>query len=654
MPPINVQDPNVKPIGLFGIRGRNGSDPPLVIPEHQVREARNVDFFQSSLGRRRGGAKSLAITGGTAFGSGVRALFRHVPGFDQGAAEMWGTDGAGLTKRLTAGTAWANITFDDAVSANYAEINAVSFNGKLLYLYDSAVNRAHYWDPTDAKVRRVGLAIAAAPTVANTGAGAYAAIVRYYKVCYTKQSAGVTIMRGDISPSVTFTPSGAGTAARVTKPAALSEGETHWVLYGSADDADYFVIATTVVGTTTYDDSAAPSGYDGDVPFDDGAFTPPPSAKYGAADDARVILGGAWETVAGTGITPTVRRIWWTSILGATDEGDDERISNTEDIKSYADVEEAVTAISKPIQGAFYVFSYDSQWKFVSTGVASVPYLRYRVSGGAGCIHHKSVIVGDDEDGEPATYFLSYRGPMRIGKNGQQWIGEDCIDIWQTVNLDATSPPHGLFHPDIHQVWFYISINGSNTPNFRLTFDTRLGRFVPGQGGVRYGWSTNDGEQTKAYCSTMFSDTVAASMGRKLKPYIGYVTATEVWKGDTADLDDNGNPFRAYLYSKPFMPWGVGRKGGMKDDAHLIARTSSGTAITLTLISDEGATTRDFNVVLSPVSDLQAETMVFPKFVGACMTECHSLSVRIGDVSPTASAWNLDALMLPTEGEESA
>lgn len=652
MPPINVQDPGVKPVGLFGIRGRNGSDPALAIPDFQVKEARNADFFQSSAGRRRGGADALAITGGTAFSLGVRSMFRHVPGFDQTLAEFWATDGAGLTKRLAGSVNWADVTFDDAISSDFGQVNAVSFNGKLLYLYNSTVNRSHYWDPVDAKVRQVGMTQATAPTVADTGAGTYAAVVRYYKVCYTKQSGGVTILRGNVSVATApFTPSGAGTAARVTKPAAISNGETHWEIYGSPDDGDYFLITTLVVGTTTYDDSADPTTYDGDTPFDDGAFTPPPSARFGAADDARLILGGAWETSIGTGTLPTPRRIWWTSILGATDEGDDERISNTEDIKSYADIEEAVTAISKPIQGAFFVFSYDSQWKFVSTGVVNVPYLRYRVSGGAGCIEHKTVCVGDDEDGEPATYFVSYRGPMRISKDGQQWIGEDCLDIWARVNLDATSPFHSVFHPDIHQVWFHVAIDGSQTPNFRIKYDTRLGRFVSGSGGVRGGWTTDDGAQTRAYCSCTFSETVGASMGRKQKPYVGYVTSTAIWKCDTSRKDDNGVPFQAYIQSKPFSPWGLGRRGGMTQDALLVAAAAQGTRVGITLTRDEGAEMHTYSVDLSPTSDLRTETRVFPKIIGSQIAQCFTMSVTIGDIAPVAADWNIDAVILPVELE---
>ena len=240
---------------------------------------------------------------------------------------------------------------------------------------------------------------------------------------------------------------------------------------------------------------------------------------------------------------------------------------------------------------------------------------------------------------------------MRIGKDGQQWIGEDVVDIWKRVNLDATSPMWSVFHTDIHQVWFYVCIDGSNTPNFKLVFDTRLGRFVQGQGGVRYGWATHDGESAKAYCGCMFSETVGASMSRKQKPYIGYTVSTAIWKADTSDLNDNGNSFKAYIYSKPYMPWGVGKKGGMVHDAHLIAATSQGASVTLTLIRDEGAESRDWMTSLDPVSDGKAETRVFPVFQGAMMQNCKSLAAQIGDIAPVDVSWNLDALIMPTESE---
>jgi hypothetical protein len=91
--------------------------------------------------------------------------------------------------------------------------------------------------------------------------------------------------------------------------------------------SDYRLQATTVIATTTAVDNAALGTT---VAPDDGANTPPPSAKYLASDDARVIMAGAYETVANeNAMAPKNSRVWWTPVLGDADVGDDERILNT-------------------------------------------------------------------------------------------------------------------------------------------------------------------------------------------------------------------------------------------------------------------------------------------------------------------------------------
>src|SRR5688572_10226114 len=111
------QQPDNAPIGLIGIKGRNGSDGSFVIPDDQCREALNVDWFQSSLGRRRGGAAEIAITGGTAHASGVRSAARFVPGHDETLAELWTIDGALNFHRMAGGSTFADPTVTDACSA---------------------------------------------------------------------------------------------------------------------------------------------------------------------------------------------------------------------------------------------------------------------------------------------------------------------------------------------------------------------------------------------------------------------------------------------------------------------------------------------------------------------------------------------------------
>lgn len=637
---------------FFAIKGRNGYDDPFLVQQEQCCEAKNVDWYGAALGRRRGGAAALSITGGTAFGSGVRFLGKNTPGFDQSAAELWGVDGTGLFKRLAAGTAWANVTLNDAISGSYGEINAIPFNGKWFVCYDSAVNRLHCWDPTDAVIRRTGIAIpTAAPTAANVAGGT--ATKRYYKVRWVRRSGSTPIVWSELSASVSFTPT-AGNGARVTRPTAASEQETHWELFGSLDDANYFSISVIAIATTTYDDLADPTTYSGATPPAIGSHLPAPSAKYIVADDARLILGGAWETSGGE-VPPLATRIWWTSQLGSSNVGDDERISVTDTIENFDDLDQSVTGISQPVQGSFLAFSFDGMWRFVATGEVTSPYQRTKVAGGQGCISHKSIIVAHDDAGYPSTYWLSKRGPERSGKNGNQFCGPDITDIWATINLDATTLPHGIYHQDLHQIWWYIATGASNTPTVKIVFDTWLGQVldVYRLGSVRNGWSQHDGESAKAYCSVMFSDSVGASMGRLQKPYIGYVTSTAIWKCDTTDTSDAGNAFRAYIESKPYAPWGLGRQGGMIGEAMLIARvTSQSISIQLEVIRDEFAETLTSTCLLVAVSDAGAETRVFPQFIDSTLSLAKSVRFRIGDASAVVSpSWLLDALITPMESK---
>lgn len=640
-------------LSFFQIRGRNGYDDPFTVPQDQCCEAKNVDWYGTSLARRRGGSILYAEAGGTAFSSGYRFLARHVPNLDQSAAEGWAVDGVGVVKRLAGGTAWANVTLSDAISDNYGEVNGVSFNQKFYLAYHSGVNRLHAWDGTS--VRRVGIAVSTAPTTASIAGGFV--VARFYKQRWVRQVAGVTVDVGELSASTTITPAGGG--ARITQAAAPGESETHWQIFASPTDSNYFLFATVLKATTTTDDVGNPATeYTGEAAPVTGSHLPPPSAKYLVTDDGRIILAGCWETTGGE-VTPSNTRIWWTSQLGSSNQGDDERVNISTTISSFDDVEEAITGLSKPIQGAFFAFSYDSQWKFVATGDVISPYQRFRVAGGQGCISHKSIVVASDDAGYPATYWLSSRGIERSGRSGNQYCGFDVADIFTgtpaaaaRINLDATTLPFAINHKDIHQIWWYVAVDASNTPNLRIVFDTALGKVIDvfRQGAVRGGWSIHDGEATKAYCGTMLSNSIGASMSRLLKPYIGYSGATQMWKCDTSDQDDNGTPFQAYVESRPFNPWGMGRCGGTTQEPSMVAVVSKTTSIQLRLIMDEGALTKNSTASLAAVSDTAGESRVFVQFPEAKASKVSSVRFRVGDADVISTPqWQLTSLTAPWE-----
>lgn len=658
---------------FMGIRGRNGYDDPFMVAEDQCCEALNVDWYGASLGRRRWGASAIGITGGTAFTNQVLFLGRHVPGFSQAAAEMYGADAASpsLLKKLAGGTNWADVACADSIDqiTGMKEITGVSFNGKFFMCYQHAgVNRLHAVDANASgamlagELRRVGLAISSPPTVADTGGGAYPATIRYYKVRWIAQSAGVTIRAGELSTSVAFTPSGAGTAARLTRPALISESETHWEIFISNDNTNFFSLTVVAAAGTNYDDISNPASAStaGKAAPLSGFHLPPPSARYIVAGSTRLIMGGAYETSGGE-VPPNERNIWWTASAGA-DVGDDERIIISTTINNFATLDGAVRGISEPITApgttkeVFFGFTFDGQFRFESTGDVTSAYTQVKIAGGQGCISHKSIIVAHDDAGYPTTYWLSRRGPERSGLQGNQFCGVDVQDIWDRINLDATFLPHGVYHSDIHQIWWYIAVDGSSTPNLKLVFDTWLGRIVDvfRLGAVRGGWSQHNGESSKAFCSVMFSDTIGASMSLKLKPYIGYRTSLAVWKCDAVGAtDDAGTGYQAYVESKPLAPWGLGRVGGFSQEPHIIFTGTPlfVTALTVTTIIDEGNSGESDprTSMLSFTFGGGAVTRAFGQFSTGMCSRARTVRVRVGDaVVVSVTQWKISAVILPS------
>ena len=643
------KDASAAPIGLFGIQGRWGVNAPLACPPEQCIEAENVDFFRTTLARKRSGAVNVSLTGGTAQTGAITFLFSHVPGFDQTLRELWAWDTVGNSstgKRLAGGTAWADVTVVDSPFGGTVGMNACSFNGKLHFFYNSnGVNRSHCWDPADAKVRRTGLALPAAPTAADTGVGAISGS-RSYRVAYAVMSGTTILRRSNLSPILTFTPSGSGSAIRLTKPASISESETHWLIYGSTTAANFGLVATVAVGTTTYDDTTA-SVYTGTAAPDPNAFTPPPSARFAVADGGQMVMAGAWETSAGSAMAPSARRAWWTSPLGATDQGDDERISNTSVIKSYTDFDAAITGLSSPQQGSIYVFSYNAMWKLVSTGVPTAPYTWYRITGAKGCIEHKTIVSAVDEGGSPCTYWMSPQGPCRLGVGGQFTMVEDINDLWDTVNLNAsTIVGHGLYHRDKHQIWWWLASGASSAPDLKVVFDTDLGR-VTEAGKVRRGWVKHTGASSAAYTSTMMSNTLGASMSLDLKPYIGLITGTKIWKCDTG-TDDAGTDFKSYILSRPLTPAGLGVDFGIVNEAWLAAAAAAGVTITVTTIRDYGQESLTSSALLT--ASAAGESRVSKRVEDIRLAGAKVAQFQVGDSAAASNAWVLDAMVFPVTG----
>ena len=222
----------------------------MALRETECVDAVNVEWFQSTLGRKRHGlsASSTLFASGGPFTGKVSSLFRHVPGTNEGAAEQWAVDDALVMGRRAASASFVAPTFKDALSGNGWDVDWATLAGKLFIAYSPA---SAFTTP-------------GAPTVANTGSGSYAAVLRYYRVRWIQQVAGVTTQRSNAGTSQSFTPSGSGTAARVTQPTPPGQGETHWELEVSYDNTTFRVLygdtgiyAPIAIATTTGDDTLA-------------------------------------------------------------------------------------------------------------------------------------------------------------------------------------------------------------------------------------------------------------------------------------------------------------------------------------------------------------------------------------------------------------
>lgn len=420
-------------------KGLNQRAQPLMSGEGGVLiESENLSFFQQGGIVQRFGSAALTLTG-LGFTGIVEWLgrFTTVGGVEElwGAANNAGT--AALGRRV--GGVRTSVTFSDTVNVNHLRyMQAASLASKFFIGYDSNVNRLHVWDGDE--LRRVGFAQSADPSVAAMGSGSISA-TRFYRQRYVEMSGDTVVRRSEPSGSVSLAiTSKAGWS--VMKGAALSEGETHWEIEAaSAAIGPWYRIAREVVTTTTYEDLSA-SIATTNLSALIGEYIPPPSAKFVLSDTNRILMAGAWESTGASDQTdPKQNRVWYTPVLGSTDEGDDERIPDTVDQQNWADVgnEGPITALAGPLYGDIYVFKYDSVFKLTPTGDLVTPYRVIQVMSGIGAVDQRVVCVGQLGTGAPAIFFASFASVYAITSGGIIEISDDVSRDLRMTNFNVAS-----------------------------------------------------------------------------------------------------------------------------------------------------------------------------------------------------------------------
>lgn len=432
--------------------------PLTALPDGMVAAATNVDLDERGICIPRKGVTAFS-TSGSEPTSAIQYLFSYRNGSTD---ELFAFTGS--TMNYWNGSTWATVTLDDT-SGFGRDVMAVHYNGKVFLAYDSSVNRLHVLQ--GGVTRRVGVGAVSKPTIADTGAGAYTATLRYYKVQQAVLSGSVVMASSELSNAESFTPSGAGTHARVTKPTTVDDA-THWRVFGSADGVTFYALNSyTAVGTTTFDDNVAPASYNtitGIVAPTAGLFVPPPSARFLVSDGVRLLMAGSHETTASTGeTTPSTKRVWFTRPLGVTNAGDDEAITQTADARYYIDIDDphntTITGLAA-IAGMVYVFFDRATWRLVPLGIDGTPYRAEQVSGAVGAISQQAICVGSTPDGtDDAVYFVSQTsGLHRISPaRGLEWLGRDVLSRTLPSTITNVSL---VFDPVGRDLWIFCMYGG--------------------------------------------------------------------------------------------------------------------------------------------------------------------------------------------------
>lgn len=631
--------------------GYNDTDPVTDIGPDYATIAENVEFHTSSreerstIGARRAGTS--AITTPITAGAAIVLLHRHLPVTDETAAEFWVVDvNAGTPTVRYKDTVWNTVTPVDAINvtgSNAYNIKAQTLHGKIFIAYKSAVNRLHVRDAGSLSLRRVGLAEPAGPTAANTGSGSYSG-TRYFRVRYTVQSAGVTKRRSEPSNVLTFSPSGSGSGALITKPASISESETHWEVEASLDNTNFYRVATVVVGTTTYTDTVAFStGYavSGTLSEDVGDYAPLHSGKFVVADDDRLLVVGSWENEA------LSSRVAWTPVLNDPGVGNDERspidTDNFIDLDTYEGGE--ITDISRTTNGYIFVFKWKHIYQLTRTGQRTRAYTSHSLSKTRGALPG-SVVEGVDQNGRPCVYFVDPQiGPCRIGEGGIQTCGLDIHKTWETVNNGATVITRSLYYPDASQVHWWVATGAATTPDVCLVLHVNNSRQAPD--GIRKGWVKFTGGRASAISTTLFSDNIESGAARSkiYRPFIGKTNGT-IHICDTGTTD-SGTAFAARIRSGPAAISLLQQIGIM--DAAIIAKAASGVTVVVKVIRDFGAETKSYNVLLTPDGSEDPVIKIIDEFT---MSESYVVQIEFADQDTPSGNWNVYMFAASPRGEQ--
>jgi hypothetical protein len=394
-------------------------------------------------------------------------------------------------------------------------------------------------------------------------------------------SGDTVVRRSEPSEATTLEPPGLNDSAVIAMPALIGEGETHWEIEASLDNATWYRISYQLTSTPTYTDyTPYATGYAlaGVLSDDIGDHTPLPSAAFLTVDEDRLVMAGSFAD------NGALSRVSWTPVNGDPGVGNDERVPIA--TTNFLDLDTGdgggITGISEASNGFFYVFKKSHIYKMVRTGVRDQAYEATVVSKSLGAMTG-SVVSGLDEFGRSCIYALDPSlGPYRIGTSGLQLhhgLGSKTnqYSTWSTV-LDTTNT-HSVYYADSRQVIWWVrstSVDGANSssaPTLKIVLQTDATRAT--ETGFEGGVSLGDGKSAIVLSACMFDK------GVNIPNFVPYVATADSDHGDPTVLqldvedstEDDGVAYAATLTTSPFLSAGqLNRFGTLA--AGVLARAS--------------------------------------------------------------------------------
>lgn len=633
--------------------GMNNTDPAIAIPDDQATLMQNVELVESMLGERRLGTSAITLPAFLSARDRVTFLHRHLPTADETEAQLWalGVTGTSAAHLGYKDTAWSEVTISDTPTlTGFGQYRwqAVTLHGKLHFFYPSDQDRAHVFDGTS--MRRSGLAEPSAPTAADTaGAGTFSG-TRYGRIRVVELNGSTVLRRSEPSDALTFSPVGNKDGITWTRPTLPGEGETHWEIELSVDNATFYMMSRIAVATSTYTDNEAyASGYaSGTLSEDVGDYSLLWSARYATADEDRLIIAGSWADDA------LASRVGWTPVFNAEGVGNDERLEDdtdpTLDLDTYK--HGPITGLSEPVLGSIWITKLRAVYKMTRTGsgTRTKAYDFDKYTDAVGGIHG-SLMSGVDETGQPCLYALDLeQGPYRIGLGGLKRSGEDLRATWQTLNINANAVVTSCcFYPKKKQAIWNIATGDSNTPDTAIVLHVDKSRTFAD--GVRKGWVLWTGTRTEALAMCLFATNIEDDTARNLNlvPFIALEGNGLIHQCDIG-TDDNGDAFTATITTKPYVMGSILHHFEVQEAA-VMGKAVAGAAVDVTCIRDMANETTSTVDGVSFTPDA-SETSVIRKLDNLKGAEMHVGQIGFTDAVASSAQWQLQRFdMLGSAGQ---